>query len=123
MDAKLSSREEKLKNLLRQAASLAAEIQADSQQGRVPHFDEIELPAHALGQEFSRMVQTVRARGVAADGLQEVTCPGCGTRCPVETQSRQVHSMDGPIEVTETVANCRRCRRSFFPSACELGIG
>jgi hypothetical protein len=25
--------------------------------------------------------------------------------------------MDGPIELTESVAHCRRCRRSFFPSA------
>jgi hypothetical protein len=25
--------------------------------------------------------------------------------------------MDGPIELTETVAHCRCCRRSFFPSA------
>jgi hypothetical protein len=28
-----------------------------------------------------------------------------------------VHSMDGPVELIETVAHCRRCRRSFFPSA------
>jgi hypothetical protein len=25
--------------------------------------------------------------------------------------------MDGPVELTETVAYCHRCRRSFFPSA------
>jgi hypothetical protein len=24
--------------------------------------------------------------------------------------------MDGPVELVETVAHCRRCRRSFFPS-------
>jgi hypothetical protein len=35
----------------------------------------------------------------------------------VEPAQRQVHSMDGPIELTESVAHCRRCRRSFFPSA------
>ena len=27
-----------------------------------------------------------------------------------------VTGQDGPIELTETVANCPRCRRSFFPS-------
>jgi hypothetical protein len=25
--------------------------------------------------------------------------------------------MDGPVELLENVAHCRRCRRSFFPSA------
>jgi hypothetical protein len=25
--------------------------------------------------------------------------------------------MDGPLELIETVAHCRPCRRSFFPSA------
>lgn len=118
MDAQLSPQEEKLKNLLREAALLAAEIQAVDQKGRVPHFDKIEGPAHALGQELSRLIQTERVRGVAADGLDDVTCPDCGTHCRVETQSRQVHSMDGPVDITETVADCRRCRRSFFPSAC-----
>jgi hypothetical protein len=37
--------------------------------------------------------------------------------CKVEMEVRNVHSMDGPIELTEPVAHCRRCRRSFFPSA------
>jgi hypothetical protein len=66
MDAQLSPQEEKLKNLLREAALLAAEIQAVDQKGRVPHFDKIEGPAHALGQELSRLIQTERVRGVAA---------------------------------------------------------
>jgi hypothetical protein len=35
----------------------------------------------------------------------------------VEVSRREVHSMDGPVELIETVAHCRRCRRSFFPSA------
>jgi hypothetical protein len=30
--------------------------------------------------------------------------------------------MDGPIEVAETTAQCRHCRRSFFPSAYRDGI-
>jgi hypothetical protein len=30
--------------------------------------------------------------------------------------------MDGPIELSEPVAHCRRCRRSFFPSAGTNGI-
>jgi hypothetical protein len=39
----------------------------------------------------------------------------------VEIEARPVTSMDGPIELTEPVAHCRRCRRSFFPSTCKSG--
>jgi hypothetical protein len=63
------------------------------------------------------MIQSTRARDVAAEGMQAVTCPDCGQHCLVETQKREVQSVDGTIELTETVAQCRRCRRSFFPSA------
>jgi hypothetical protein len=35
----------------------------------------------------------------------------------VDTHNREVSSMDGPLELTEAIARCRRCRRSFFPSA------
>jgi hypothetical protein len=63
------------------------------------------------------MIQTKRAREVAAENVQQVACPNCGGHCRVETQKREVQSVDGIIELTETVAHCRPCRRSFFPSA------
>jgi hypothetical protein len=97
---------------------VAAELQAIEQGNRVPHFDEIELPAHALGQEFSRQIQSKRARDVAAREVKDAPCPDCACKCPVRSTTRIINSMDGPIELTETVADCRRCRRSFFPSAC-----
>lgn len=117
MDAKEMLLKEKLQDLLRQASSVAVELQTIEQGDRVPHFDDIELPAHALGQEFSRMIQSDRARNVAASGLNDAPCPDCACKCPVRSNTRTVNSMDGPIELTETVADCRRCRRSFFPSA------
>lgn len=117
MDAKQQHLEKKLKELLDQAAAVAVEIQAVEQGGQTPHFDEIELPAHAIGQELSRQIQVKRTREVAAAGLAESACPTCQRTCPVETKDRRIHSMDGPIEITETVAHCRCCRRSFFPSA------
>ena len=116
MDAKRTRLEEKLEFHLQQAATLAAELQGVDQGKETPHFDQIELPAHAVGQQLSRMVQTTRSREVAADNLDEAVCPDCGCRCPVETQNRQVCSMDGPIELSENAAHYSRCRRSFFPS-------
>jgi hypothetical protein len=117
MDAKRTELERKLENYLKQASAIAAELQALDQGDRTPHFDQIELPAHEVGRRLSRMVQTTRAREVAADGLQSVPCPDCDRLCRVETQEREVQSVDGPIQLTETVAHCRPCRRSFFPSA------
>lgn len=122
MDAKRDGLQEKLENLLGQAAATAAELQGIDQGSGTPHYDQIELPAHEMGQRFSRMIQNERAREVAATGLADASCPDCGRLCRVETQTRDVHSMDGPMELMETVANCRPCRRSFFPSAGCSGI-
>ena len=117
MDAKRTELEAKLEDYLKQASAIAAQLQALDQDGQTPHFDQIELPAHDVGQRLSRLIQTTRAREVAADGLQSTPCPDCGCPCRVETRQREVQSMDGPIELTETMAHCRPCRRSFFPSA------
>lgn len=116
MDAKRNRLESKLEFHLQQAATLASELQAVDQGTHTPHFDQIELPAHEVGQQLSRMIQTTRAREVAAENLQEVACPDCGRKCQVHTDTREVRSMDGPIELTENVAYCRPCRRCFFPS-------
>ena len=116
MDAKRAELESKLEFYLWQAALLASQLQAVDQGGQTPHFDQIELPAHEVGQQLSRMIQSTRSREVAAENLDESPCPDCGHLCRVETCDREVKSMDGPIELTETVANCPRCRRSFFPS-------
>lgn len=117
MDAKRTALEAKLEESLKQASAIAAELQAFEQGSQTPHFDEIELPAHDVGQRLSRLIQTTRAREVAADGLQSAPCPDCGCLCCIETKERHVQSLDGLIELTETVAHCRSCRRSFFPSA------
>lgn len=121
MDANRTQLQKKLDDLLRQASTVAAELQALDQGGKTPHYDQIELPAHTLGQQFSRMIQAERAREVAASELHDAACPGCGRKCGVKTKSREVHSMDGPLKLLEKVALCRRCRRSFFPSASCLG--
>ena len=117
MDAKQAELEEKLAGILKQAADVASQIQAIEQGPGTPHYDQIEIPAHEVGQRLSRMVQRSRIGEVAAEQLAECDCPECGLSCPVEVSRREVHSMDGPVELLEAVAYCRRCRRSFFPSA------
>ncbi|WP_146597884.1 hypothetical protein [Novipirellula aureliae] len=47
-----------------EAAHVAAEIQAAEQDEEVPHFDQIERPAHELGKRFSRDIQGQLARDV-----------------------------------------------------------
>lgn len=121
MDASRARLQKKLDHLLAQASAVAAELQALDQGGKTPHYDQIELPAHALGQRFSRLVQAERVRDVAVADLNDAACPECGRKRQVKTQSRAVHSMDGPLELLEPVAYCRHCRRSFFPSACRSG--
>jgi len=121
MDAKQERLQKKLEDLLKQASAVAVELQGIEQGSQTPHFDQIELPAHALGQRLSRMIQSERAREVVATSRAEAACPDCGRKCRVLTKGREVHSMDGPVTLVETVAKCRPCRRSFFPSAGRTG--
>lgn len=116
MDAKQAELEGKLTEILKRAADVACQIQSAEQGPGTPHYDEIELPAHEVGQRLSRMVQENRVGDVATEQGAEIDCPDCGRCCRVEVHQRTIHSMDGPVELVETVAHCRRCRRSFFPS-------
>jgi len=121
MDAKQQELEDKLTGILGQAADVASQLQALEQGSGTPHYDQIEIPAHEVGQRLSRMVQQDRAGQLSAAHATETPCPECRNKCPVESQSRQVTSVDGPVEVMETVAHCRHCRRSFFPSKGSTG--
>lgn len=117
MDAKQAHLEEKLANLLKQTSQVAAQLQAAQQGPGTPHYDQIEMPAHEVGQRLGRLIQSTRSGEVAAEQDAQIACPDCGKNCLVQTKRREVHSMDGPVELVEAVAHCRRCRRSFFPSA------
>ena len=116
MDAKQQELEDRLAEILRHAADVASQIQQQQQGPGTPHYDQIESAAHDVGQRLSRMVQQDRAGQLSAAHATDATCPECRNKCPVESKSRQVTSVDGPVELFETVAFCCRCRRSFFPS-------
>jgi len=117
MDAKQAALEEKLANLLKQAAEVGAQIQAIEQGPGVPHYDQIESHAHQCGQRLSQMVQQTRAAEITAEQPPEALCPDCAKGSRTKTKSRRLLSGDGPVELIENVARCTRCRRDFFPSA------
>jgi len=118
MDAAREARNQRKQKLLAELAEIAIEEQVE--EGvflGTPHYSVIELKAAQLGRELSREAQERGAREVAANCPSEATCPTCQTRCRVELRAREVRSIDGPVEMTESVAKCPKCRRAFFPSA------
>ena len=122
MDANQEAREEKKKELLEQLAELLIEEQVE--QGvflKTPHYSIIERQAVTLGRQLSRQAQARGSREIAAQSGHQATCPDCQARCPVTTKAREVTSIDGPVTLTEAVAHCSACRRSFFPSTCGDG--
>ena len=124
MDAAQQARADRKKELLTELAELMVEEQVE--EGvflETPHYSVIELAAMKLGRELSREAQERGAREVAASCGAQATCPTCQSQCPVEVKIREVKSIDGPVELAETVAYCRKCRRSFFPSASSDGDG
>lgn len=124
MDAARQARQERKEELLRELAEISVEEQVE--EGvflETPHFSIIERAAAHLGRQLSRQAQERAAREVAAQCEARVACPTCGALCDVRTENRLITSGDGPVEVTETVADCRSCRRSFFPSARSDGTG
>ena len=124
MDADQNTREQEKQQLLTRLAELMVEDQRE--EGLflgTPHYSVIERAAMHLGRQLSRQAQERGAREIAANCAMQVACPGCGSACRVGTKKRKVTSTDGPVELTEAVAFCRPCRRSFFPSAGRPGNG
>lgn len=122
MEAALQDRESRKQELLRELAELGIEemVERDVFLG-TPHYSIIERYAITLGRELSRAAQERAAREIAANCPSQAACPNCQAACTVQTETRSVTSLGGPVELTETTAHCNRCRRSFFPSAGEVG--
>ena len=124
MEADRQARAERKRQLLRELAELQVAEMADAGQfDETPHFGLLERAASELGKELSRETQERAARESASGVGSQAACPACGRWCDVSTKRRTVDSIDGPVELTEAVADCRRCRRSFFPSADGDGAG
>lgn len=118
MDAKSQARQRRKCQLLRELAELHVEEMVEAGDfDQTPHFGVIERAASAFGKQLCRETLERASREADAGGQAQSPCPTCGTLCDVTTKRRTVKSIDGPIALTEAVADCRQCRRSFFPSA------
>ena len=124
MDGRVAELKEKLDRSLKVTAELAAELQGiDGSQQTVPHYSQIENAAHQVGVELSCRIQACRSNEVASAAGTQANCPECGEVCDLKNTQRPVESIDGPVDVLEPVARCSRCRRDFFPSTHETGLG
>lgn len=118
MDDSLEKIEEELRDTLQRAARLAAEVgRRRVPPGEVPHYSQIESQAHAVAQQLGQSIQAQRTEQISQGSDRQASCPGCRRQCHVNHRRRTITSLDGPTEITEAVARCRHCRRSFFPSA------
>jgi hypothetical protein len=117
MEARRRAREQKKRQLPRELAAVHLEEMGEAGNfDQTPHFGAIEWAALELGRELSREALEQASREVAAGSPPEAPYPTCGQLCEVTTKRRVVKGMGGPVELTEAVADCRRCRRSSFPS-------
>lgn len=71
------------------------------------------VPVHV--EKFSRTIQSERAREVAASALDDALCPKRGRKCRVDTQTRQVTSIDGPIDYGWPCLDVRRSHKTKTP--------
>lgn len=80
-------------------------------------FAQMELLGHGLGKRLAARVQQALVARQAEQMPSEFRCPSCDRVCPAETVDKKMHTLDGEVELAEVRCHCRRCRRSFFPSA------
>jgi hypothetical protein len=115
--------QEKLAGLLIEAAQVSVDLDRlnGTIQG-VPHYSVIELRAHELGRQLSRQIQQHHMAAIVNHHVGRARCPACGTEAALEAVKRPVTSIDGPVELQELEGYCRKCRRSFFPSAGTVGL-
>lgn len=124
MDGKTTELKARLEKLLKEAAEVSVALdRADGTIQGVPHYSVIELRAHELGRQLSRRIQEQHMGEITAFQVPKAPCPKCGMRCEVFPRKRPVTSIDGPIELQELEGRCPFCRKAFFPSAGDVGIG
>jgi hypothetical protein len=118
MDAKSQARQRRKRQLVQELAELHLEEMVDAGDfDQTPHFSVLERAASEFGKQLARETLERASREAITGDQAQASCPTCGTLCDVTTKCRTVKSVDGSIMLAEAVADCRQCRRSFFPSA------
>lgn len=124
VDGRAERLKAKLDQLLKEAAEVSVALdRADGTIQGVPHYSVIEARAHELGRQLSCQIQARQMNEVAAARNPVEKCPACGTRCELKPHKRQVTSIDGAVDLQELNGYCPCCRRSFFPTAADAGLG
>lgn len=80
-------------------------------------YAQMEMMGHLLGKDLSRQVQAELAARQGERMPERFACPRCGRECRAETKPKPLTSLDGEVELSETRCFCKKCRKSFFPSA------
>lgn len=123
MDGRQAALQEKLDQLLREAAQVEVELsRAEGAIVGIPHYSVIESRAHALGRRLSCKVQQRQMGETAAAAARMAKCPECKTACHLTERKRPMTSIDGAFEVLELKGRCPVCRRDFFPSSGNAGL-
>jgi uncharacterized protein with PIN domain len=123
MDGTATALQEKLNQLLQEAARVAVALdRANGTVVGIPHYSVIEARAHELGRQLSRTVQAGHMGEMASHTTRSAKCPKCGTRCEVVPKQREVTSIDGPLAFDEPACLCPRCHRGFFPPPGSVGL-
>ena len=122
MDGPATALQEKLDQLLQEAARVAVALdRANGTVVGIPHYSVIEARAHELGRHLSRTVQASHMGEMTSHAACLAKCPECGTRCEVVPKPRRLTSIDGPLAFDEPTSYCPRCRRGFFPPSGSVG--
>ena len=115
MDGPATALQEKLDQLLQEAARVAVALdRANGTVVGVPHYSVIEARAHELGRQLRRTVQASHMGEMTSHATRSAKCPACGTRCEVVPKQRRLTSIDGPLAFDEPTSSCPQCRRGFF---------
>lgn len=123
MDDRQAVLQEKLDQLLREAAEVEVELsRAEGAIVGIPHYSVIESRAHEMGRRLSREIQQRQMDEAAAVAARTARCPGCGSTCRLTAKKRPLTSIDGGVEVQELKGHCPVCRRDFFPSSGDTGL-
>lgn len=97
------------------------EIDVRSSLGTDVRFTQMEMAGHRLGRAVAQIATERLALARAERLTAPQPCPTCGRECPLVHRERELHTIDGPLDLCEPVCHCSACRRDFFPSASVVG--
>jgi hypothetical protein len=115
--------EQEWTTFLELATRLGIDVRGLLSQEQDVRFTTLESAGHRLGRAVAQLTTERLSLAHAELMTDPQPCPTCQTRSPVVHRTRDLETVDGPMELTEPVCHCSTCRRDFFPSASSVGPG